>query len=269
VQASACLPGAFLARTIDVLPGDPGGVVVVSDGGAYDNMADQWEWGFENRTKYAATLPGGAGVLKTAQEAAATCLVVVNASRGMGGTSELTIAPGLVGELASALGAKDVLYDVSTATRRRLLIDMFDRARADPTQSPGGMLVHIGTSPYEVINRFLDDSGPTGDRAAAALHALDRLTDAEMAADDPDDDARREHWRAAADANSKVKTTLAPLELVAPGAAADLLHHAWVLTRITGYVIHEWGSLPEADLSDWRHDRFAKLVASSREAPQL
>ncbi len=49
VQASACLPGAFLARTIDVTPGKQGGSVVLDDGGVYDNMADQWEWGFANR----------------------------------------------------------------------------------------------------------------------------------------------------------------------------------------------------------------------------
>jgi predicted acylesterase/phospholipase RssA len=264
VQASACLPGAFLARTINVLPGDPAGVVVLSDGGAYDNMADQWEWGFENRKQYADKLRDGAALLQSAQEAAATCLVVVNASRGMAGTSDLTIEPGLGGEFASALGAKDVLYDVSTATRRRLLIDMFDRAHADPTVNPGGMLVHIGTSPYQVIDRFRHEAGPTRDRAGEALEVLDRLTDLEMAAGEADTDARREHWRAIADANSTVKTTLAPLESITPGAAAALLHHAWVLTRIAGYVLHGWGQLPGRDLDDWRRDRFDRLVAASR-----
>ena len=86
VQASACLPGAFLARTTNVLGGDPAGEVVVSDGGVYDNMADQWEWGFPNRVKYAqAQVPGGPELLATAQPAAATHLVVVNASARHGG----------------------------------------------------------------------------------------------------------------------------------------------------------------------------------------
>jgi hypothetical protein len=262
VQASACLPGAFLARTIRVLPEEAGGVVVVSDGGAYDNMADQWEWGFENRKAYAKKLPGGSALLKGAQAAAATHLVVVNASRGMAGTSEITIGPGLGGELASALGAKDVLYDVSTATRRRLLIDMFDRARADPAQSPGGMLVHIGTSPYDLIGRFEDDAGTAGVRAGEALAVLDRLTDLELAPEKADKEVRQHYWRVIANANSTVKTTLAPL---APGAVADLLFHAWVLTRIAGYVLHGWGSLPTTDLGDWRRGRFGALVSASAE----
>ena len=172
VQASACLPGAFLARTTNVLGGDPEGEVVVSDGGVYDNMADQWEWGFPNRVKYAqAEVPGGPELLATAQPAAATHLVVVNASRGMEGTSAKAIRPGLKGEIASALGAKDVLYDVSTATRRRLLVEMFARARRDPDDGPGGMLVHIGTSPYGIVESFGRFSGDLGDRARAGRRA--------------------------------------------------------------------------------------------------
>jgi hypothetical protein len=48
----------FLARTMDLVAGDPASAVVLSDGGVYDNMADQWEWGFPNRVRYAAESGG-------------------------------------------------------------------------------------------------------------------------------------------------------------------------------------------------------------------
>jgi len=91
--------------------------------------------------------------------------------------------------------------------------------------APGACSVHIGTSPYEVVDRFLGE-GEIGGRAAEAREVLDRLTDLEVST--THEGARRAHWRAVADANSKVKSTLAPLEGGAPGAAGDLLHHAWV-----------------------------------------
>ena len=105
--------------------------------------------------------------------------------RPLEGDKETTTKPGFRGELTSALGAKDVLYDVSTATRRRLLIDMFDRARTQPGDGTCGMLVHIGSSPYELIDLFADDP-VVGGRAQQAGALLDRLTDLET--DTPDGD---------------------------------------------------------------------------------
>ena len=265
VQASACLPGAFLARTTNVLGGDPVGEVVVSDGGVYDNMADQWEWGFPNRVKYAQVqVPGGPELLSTAQPAAATHLVVVNASRGMEGTSTKAIRPGLKGEIASALGAKDVLYDVSTATRRRLLVEMFARARRDPDDGPGGMLVHIGTSPYGIVESFGRFDGDLGDRARAVGALLDQATDLDSGSSTAE--ARKAHWDAITQANASVATTLAPLERREAGSTASLLHHAWVLTRVSAHIFFGWGDVDAARVDDWRRERFDRLVATSRTA---
>ena len=70
------------------------------------------------------------------------------------------------------------------------------------------------------------------------------------------------HWvrtgRQSREANSKVATTLGPLETREPGTTARLLHHAWVLTRVSGYVLHAWGDL--GDIDDWRRARFEALV---------
>jgi hypothetical protein len=46
-------------------------------------------------------------------------------------------------------------------------------------------------------------------------------------------------WTDRANENAAVKTTLGPLEQIAPGTSANLLHHAWVLTRITGHVVYD------------------------------
>lgn len=271
VQASACLPGAFLARTM-TLTDDARkllGTVVLSDGGVYDNMADQWEWGFANRQGAAARL--GAGELVAgAQPEGASHLVVVNASRGMGGDDEtVDTSPGLGGELASVLGAKDVLYDVSTATRRRLLIDEFDQAHTHPELGGlDGMLVHIGTSPYQLVDAFASRGDERGARAVAARSLLDDLTDEEIGSPSSEQ-MRREWWQRVAAANSTVATTLAPLEHLkrrgGRGCSARLLHHAWILTRITAFVLHGWGTLPTSDTErgDWGHARFATLVADS------
>ncbi len=53
IQASACVPGAFAPRVLPLervgLTG--AGRVVLVDGGVYDNMADEWEYGFASRKK--------------------------------------------------------------------------------------------------------------------------------------------------------------------------------------------------------------------------
>jgi hypothetical protein len=269
VQASACLPGAFLARTIERIGGDGSPTVVLSDGGAYDNMADQWEWGFPNRREYAKDIAGASALLQAAQRASATHLVVVNASRGMTGTNDKVVKPGLRGELASVLGAKDVLYDVSTATRRRLLIEMFDRIRKDPANGRGGILIHIGTSPYTVVDKFKHDGNEVSSRAVHAEDLLDVLTDLELSTSNVDPGRRRQWWIDRANENATVKTTLGPLEGIAPGTTAKLLHHAWVLTRITGHIVHAWGTLPDpaGDLAEWRCHRFDELVEQTKRAP--
>ena len=250
VQASACLPGAFLARTIDATPGKTGGTATLDDGGVYDNMADQWEWGFANRRHNASGIDA-TDLLTAAQPKAADRYIVVNASKGMEGTNDLTIRPGLMGEVASALAAKDVLYDVSTATRRRLLVDVFARARRDPNAGPSGMLVHIGTNPYDFAESWSHGHDDISDRARQVLALLDELN---------------EPWAQITDANSKVATTLGPLEQRTPGTTARLLHHAWVLTRVSAYVLEGWGEVDPAHVDDWRRARFDALVAQS--APQ-
>jgi hypothetical protein len=120
-----------------------------------------------------------------------------------------------------------------------------------------------------VVDKFRGAGDDISRRAVQAEKVLDLLTDLELGTSKPDPERRRQWWIDRANENARVKTTLAPLEGIAPGTSAKLLHHAWVLTRITGHVVHAWGTLPDpaGDLADWRCRRFDELVEQSKDAP--
>ena len=251
VQSTACLPGAFGPRSI------PGGSlgpglkdVVLMDGGVYDNMADQWELGFANRAELFARQPQP---LSAFQATPAEHLVVVNASKAMSTDSFRT--GGIVGEIVALLRCKDVLYDQSTATRRRYLVDLWD-ANARAGVGVTGTLVHIAQPPGRVPATFLHSPHPgQRARAAEAKAFLSRLQGL-----DPTD------WVQVTDQNAGLATTLGP---IGPEQAARLLHHAYVLCRINLYVVLARGALPmsaDADAevaSVWGSHRFADLVAKA------
>jgi hypothetical protein len=125
---------------------------------------------------------------------------------------------------------------------------VFARARKDPDAGPGGMLVHIGTNPYDFAKGWSHGSDDTAERARNALALLDQLN---------------EPWAQITADNAKVATTLGALEQRAPGTTARLLHHAWVLTRVSAYVLEGWGDVDPAHADDWRRARFDALVTGA------
>jgi hypothetical protein len=165
-------------------------------------------------------------------------VIVVNASAGLGWVPfGRSLVPG-VGELLSLLKVKDVLYDQTTAIRRRLLND---RARqADRTGE--GMrigLVNIPRSPFDLPKEFARYGGPAGDRARAVLAALG-------------DTERR--WEEDARANAtRVKTSLSKM---GTEVSARLLHHAYVLAMANLHVTMNYPLLPVPD-----RERFVELVS--------
>ena len=245
VQVSACLPGAFAPRRLDsnkLAAGLTDATVVLTDGGVYDNMADQWEFGFADR---AVRVPG----LAQMQDPAAT-LIVVNASKAF--THQPIKGKRLLGEILALLRCKDVLYDVSTSVRRRYLVDTF--------QAGGrlkGVLVHITQTPTTVPKAF-QQATETGLRARAG-EALGFLT--KLNAIDPT------NWTQIAETNAAIKTTLGP---IGAKASADLLQHSYVLARVNAFVILDRGTLPTTTATDaeilqqWGRQRFEALVGSSQ-----
>lgn len=249
VQASACLPGAFVPRELHTAPfsmtrpwsvGDdvPKTVperLVVNDGGVYDNMADQWEQGYESRARRLPDLPE--------LQRRADVLLVVNASKALG-WSGLPKANRIAAEVRSLTRTIDILYDVSTSHRRQGLIDRFEaegRLR--------GALVHIAQSPFVVPNAFLKKKRDP-QAQARAREALDFLADI---------GAREDEWEERAARNAGVKTTLAAL---GPQVTADLLEHAYLLTTVNAYVILGLGSLPRgpSDTGPFARSRFEALA---------
>jgi hypothetical protein len=255
VQASACFPGGFVPRQLTSAAVVAGPLeqdtVELTDGGVYDNMADHWEFGWDNR--WEVFVSRGLD-LTTFQPAPASRLVVVNA----GGSFEhrpLT-GRGLRFEVASLLRDMDVMYDVTTSLRRRYLVDIFERS-GDPTDLSGA-LVHIGQLPSTVPQRYV--SSTVVDRRARAVLARSFL--ARLAEIDPID------WAAVRDQNVATKTVLSPL---GDRTSTDLLHHAYVLTRINVFVLLARGELPRPDvdsdvvLRERGRARFHDLVLGSRE----
>jgi predicted acylesterase/phospholipase RssA len=253
VQASACLPGAFPPRWLrarrfgfhypdDVVhpddpcpdrkdrPPAPPTFLVLTDGGVYDNMADQWAIGRRGRSD---CFPDPDDLHHEPQE-----LIVVNASAGQGwvpfGRSRI---PG-VGELLSLLKIKDVLYDQTTATRRRMLNDR-DRRAAQTGQGMRIGLVNIPRSPFDLPKEFERFQDAAGERARVVLAALGET---------------ESQWQQDTTANAtRVKTSLSKM---GAEVSARLLHHAYVLAMANLHVTLDYPllSVPE-------RKRFVNLVS--------
>ena len=223
VQASAAFPFAFpcrwyrTARHTFRQGTDEARFMVLSDGGVYDNMGEQWAIGLAARKR---RWPEFADRLGDVDE-----LVAVNASAGMGWEPAWHLSLPLLGELLTLNRVINVLHDNTLAPRKLRLIDQFDRA-ARAGQGLRGALVTIEQSPFKVPDFFLanaDDWPQRAERARAVVEALG--------------DDSREQWSATARNNASVKTSLNSLGKT---ASARLLHHAYVLAMANLHVILDY-----------------------------
>jgi predicted acylesterase/phospholipase RssA len=115
VQVSAAFPGGFPPRALKTGRHDfQGGqqkhakVMVLTDGGVYDNMGEQWAVGLKRR-KERVPVPQ----FKEVDE-----LIVVNSSATMGWHSLKLLRIPLLGELFGLLEVVNTLYDNTTSPRR-------------------------------------------------------------------------------------------------------------------------------------------------------
>jgi Patatin-like phospholipase len=243
VQASAGLPGAFPPIILETGPfrrpwAVPGDVpspsperVVLSDGGVYDNMADQWESGVADRI-------GRWPELGQIQEPAEV-LIVANSSAGWGWDPFGTLRwPKR--EITALMRNQGVQYDVSTSRRRRAAVqEWIENTRRGSGQH--GVIVMIDRSPYVVTDGFARDPGDRGVRAGEALRFLGDSAEA------------RAVWERRARSNASVPTVLGALGV---DETLDLLEHAYTSTLVGLYVIEGIGALIPFDRT-----RFAELIS--------
>jgi len=248
VQASACLPGAFAARRLPTAPyrfrRDPSvtepaqipGQALLTDGGVYDNMADQWLDGLASRIRGNPELP-----VKTR---AVDEVIVVNSSAGPPWTAAGASWLPVRSELTTLLRVKDVQYAISTSTRRHNLVTAWEAA-ASTGRGIQGTLVSIAQSPFEVPDAFCPAGAPWPQRSERARQALAWLGDTEQ---------NRAAWAATAAASRSVPTVLRKL---GPDSTARLLRHAYVLAACNLHVLLDGFALPSAPPSE---EEFRALI---------
>lgn len=237
VQASANLPFAFPDKWIPTRHGfrylDPTGEcpepedrpdpyppthLVLTDGGVYDNMADQWAQGFAGRAKRCwPTLRN--------EHHEPNLLIVANASGGLDWQTMRRSRIPLFGELAALLKIKSVLYDQTTAHRRSGVVGMFARADLE-RRGLRGVLLNIPQTPYTVPDAFTArEGGVWKDRRDRARTVIALLGDS---------DEQRAWWKRQAKTDTEISTTLAALGVP---TSAELLRHAYLLAMSNCHVI--------------------------------
>lgn len=246
VHASAALPGAFpplrlgTARHRFTGAPDTRGMtsppkyLLLVDGGVYDNMADQWGSGHEAREhrlpkRYLGRWP--------------TELVVANASSGMVWAPFKSARLPLVNEVLALLRDKSILYDNTTAHRRRALIERFDMSER-LGEGQRGVYVGIEQSPYRVADVWQAAGEPWTDRAVRSREVI-RVLDAAG--------YTRDQWTAIALESETVSTNLSRL---GPEVTAQLAHHAYLTAMCNLHVVLDRPLLPIPRL-----DRFMALMA--------
>jgi hypothetical protein len=238
VQASAAYPGGFPARWFrtarhafqqaqdERAAGSK--FMTLVDGGAYDNLGDEWGQKVAERNQRWASLNPG---LHEPDE-----LVIVNCSAAFDWHSTTKLRLPLLGEALTLKRDVDILYDVSTSVRRRWLNDHFT-AQAGGQR---GAIVQIAQSPFHVAQSFANGNDAAAHRARAVLTALGDTA---------------EEWAALVRQSRGVKTTLS--RIPEPNASG-LLRHGYVLAMCNLHVILDYPLLPMPDTS-----KFTALVEAT------
>ena len=247
VQASAAFPGGFPPVVLSTkqhnftgAPGpDQGGPpappsdMVLTDGGVYDNMGEQWARGHAARIKRCAKLAPG--------RMAPNQLVVVNASARFPWIPFRRRLIPLVGELMALLRVNDVLYINTTNVRRQAIVDSYNPL--DPTKASAlpSVLVQISQSPFVVASDFAQKTGPAADRAREVLEFLQGGPTSNQ-------------WKQIASDNANVGTSLSKF---GPEVTARLIYQGYVVTMCNLHVFFPEFPLRPDELSI---DRFRALI---------
>jgi Patatin-like phospholipase len=245
VQASAAFPGGFppvflptARHKFNAAPNLPGGPsrlpkwLVMSDGGVYDNMGDQWARGIRDRLKRWPELGNG--------RLPPTRLIAVNASARVPWKPFRQAFVPLIGELFALLRVNDVMYINTTNVRRQEIVASFDPNHPNNATALPSALVQISQSPFVVAESFAKGSGDVADRANKVLAMLGET---------------KTQWSKIATENARVSTTLRKL---GSDVSARLLYQGYVVAMCNLHVIfgEEFPLCP----SEVAFERFSSLV---------
>jgi predicted acylesterase/phospholipase RssA len=225
VQASAAYPGGFPPATLPArrhdftgAPSPPSGppappdYMVLTDGGVYDNMGDQWARGYADRVKRWSALADG--------RLAPNQLVVVNASARVPWSPFRRRLIPLIGEVLALLRVMDVMFVNTTNVRRQAIVASYNPADPGTASALPSVLVQIAQSPFVVANAFSRDESAVGQRARAVLEFLSQGPGSEA-------------WKQIANDNSAVATTLSKL---GADVSARLIYQGYVVTMCNLHV---------------------------------
>lgn len=206
------------------------GRLALTDGGVYNNLAEQWFIGMENRIRQNPGNPH----LRPVDD-----LIVVNASGRLESEAQNRLRLSLLGELLALKRIILVLYDNGNTVRSRLAYDAF--AAADRSgRGLRGVILVISRSARAVPQDFYKDADDRGARARDVLVLLD-------------EGGRREHWEDLAVRCAAVSTTLGKL---GRDKAVDLVEHGYILAMTSLHVILNYPLLKLPN-----RQRFEQLVS--------
>jgi hypothetical protein len=228
VQSSADFPGGFPPVALPTKrhnftgapPASAGGPpkppkkMVLTDGGVYDNMGEQWARGYLDRVKRCPNLAQG--------RLAPNQLVVVNASARVPWSPFSSRLVPLLGEITSLLRVNNILYINTTNVRRQNIVDSFNPA--DPTKAAAlpSVLVQIAQSPFRVASSFAMDQSDVGERARNVVKFLEAGPN------------NKDQWSTIANQNATVSTSLSKFK---PEVTARLIYQGYVVTMCNLHVL--------------------------------
>lgn len=231
VQASAAFPGGFPPSILPTRqhqfkgapppsaggPPEPPTQMMLTDGGVYDNMGEQWARGYADRVRRCPNLDKG--------RIAPNQLVVVNASARIPWDPFRRHLIPLLGELAALLRINDILYINTTNVRRQNIVDSYNPA--DPTAAAGlpSVLVQISQSPFQVASKFANGTSPVAERAKEVLELLKQ-------------GPSKDEWSKIASDNSAVGTSLSKF---GADVTARLVYQGYVVTMCNLHVLFGTG----------------------------
>ena len=255
VQASADFPGGFPpvrlpTKTHQFHPTSDESIrrtgdLVLSDGGVYDNMGEQWARGFAARAKRWSWL--------ASHKVAPKQLIVVNASARVPWTPYRLGRIPLLNEVIALLRVNGVMYINTTNVRRQEIITNSEPDHPARKGELPGVLVQIAQTPFDVAEKFAKGRDDAADRAKAVIQALGQ--------------GSRDEWKRIANDNAAVATTLSKL---GSDVSGRLLYQGYVVAMCNLHVIFggpdggEWPLLAVP-----RPGRFEELTKDSGPATRM